>query len=392
MKILITTDWYEPVINGVVTSVLNLRKELENRGHEVRILTLSMTSRSFCKEGVTYLCSVDAGKIYPSARLRLIPARRYIRKLVGWKPDIIHSQCELSTFFIAKKMAEQLQIPLIHTYHTVYEEYTHYFSPSRKWGKKAVSQLTKWISKRTDCMIAPTKKVERLLTGYGVDCPVAVVPTGINMDQFYKTMDRKTRDSLRRKISIPEDAFVLTYVGRLAKEKNLEEILSYIMKLNQDKLIFLIAGDGPYRSELEELCRELDVVDKVRFTGMVSREQVSDFYKLGDIFVSASSSETQGLTYIEALASGLPLLCRADECLNGLVESGKNGWQYHSEEEFRDKLQLFYSDEDLRINMESQAVEATTPYTSAVFAETVERIYYETIDRKKMSCYELSNV
>lgn len=392
MKILITTDWYEPVINGVVTSVLNLKNELENRGHEVRILTLSMTSHSFCKEGITYICSVDAGKIYPSARLRLAPAKRYIRELVEWEPDVVHSQCEFSTFFIAKKIAEQLQIPLIHTYHTVYEDYTHYFSPSHKWGKKAVSRFTRWISKRTDYMIAPTKKVEKLLIGYGVDCSVAVAPTGIYMDQFYKNMDRKTRDSLRRKISIPEDAFVLTYVGRLAKEKNLEEILYYMKNLNQEKIIFLIVGDGPYRSELEELCRELDIVEKVRFAGMVLREQVSDYYKLGDIFVSASSSETQGLTYIEALASGLPILCRSDECLNGLVENGKNGWQYHSEEEFLNKLQLFYSDKNLINYMASQAVEAVKPYTSVVFAEAVEQIYYEAIDRKKMSYYEFSNI
>ena len=140
MKILITSDWYSPAVNGVVTSVKNLRRELERRGHEVRVLTLSQTTHSREEDGVTYLGSVAAGLIYPGARLRTALAVKWVRDLVEWGPDVVHSQCEFSTFFLARRIAEELDVPLVHTYHTVYEDYTHYFSPSVRLGRRAVGE------------------------------------------------------------------------------------------------------------------------------------------------------------------------------------------------------------------------------------------------------------
>ena len=122
MKILITTDWYTPAVNGVVTSVLNLRRELEARGHEVRVLTLSQSPLSSRRDGVVRLGSISAGLIYPGARLRTALGSRYVRDILRWKPDIVHSQCEFSTFFLARKIAEHLDVPLVHTYHTIYED------------------------------------------------------------------------------------------------------------------------------------------------------------------------------------------------------------------------------------------------------------------------------
>ena len=146
MKILITTDWYEPVVNGVVTSVLNLTKQLKEKGHEVKILTLSKTCHTYIEGDVIYVGSVGVGLIYPEARLKVAVIRQIIKGLIDWKPDIIHSQCEFSTFFMAKRIAEELQIPIIHTYHTVYEDYTHYFSPNVVWGKAIVQKMTHLLS------------------------------------------------------------------------------------------------------------------------------------------------------------------------------------------------------------------------------------------------------
>ena len=181
MKILITTDWYTPAVNGVVTSVKNLQRELERRGHEVRILTLSQSLHSWSRDGVTAIGSVNAGRIYPGARLRTAMAGRWVRELMDWRPDVIHSQCEFSTFFLARRIAEELDVPLVHTYHTVYEDYTHYFSPSVRWGRCAVAAFSRWVAAQVDGMIAPTGKVRGLLQGYGVRCPVFVVPTGIDL-------------------------------------------------------------------------------------------------------------------------------------------------------------------------------------------------------------------
>ena len=143
MKILLTSDWYASAVNGVVTSIRNLRMGLEAMGHEVRILTLSQNHHSYTEDGVTYIGSLPAGIVYPGARLGNVLAKKEVRELVKWNPDIIHSNCEFSTFPLARKIASYLDIPLVHTYHTLYENYTHYVSPSEKWGKKVVRVLTR---------------------------------------------------------------------------------------------------------------------------------------------------------------------------------------------------------------------------------------------------------
>lgn len=141
MKILITTDRYAPAMNGAVTAVLNLRRELVNRGHEVRVLTLSQTAHSIYRNGVTFLGSVPAGLVYPGARLRTVLAGEQIRELLDRGPNLVHSQCEFGTFFPARRIVEALGIPPVHTCHTVYENYTHYFSPSVKWSCLAEANL-----------------------------------------------------------------------------------------------------------------------------------------------------------------------------------------------------------------------------------------------------------
>lgn len=122
MRILITTDWYEPVINGVVTSVLTLKRELVKRGHEVRVATLSDCGHSYKKDDVYYMRSVDISRIYPGARAVCFPGSSLYEELIEWQPDLVHSQCEFSSFLIARKIAGELGIPVVHTYHTVYED------------------------------------------------------------------------------------------------------------------------------------------------------------------------------------------------------------------------------------------------------------------------------
>ena len=294
MKILITTDWYTPAVNGVVTSVKNLQRELERRGHEVRILTLSQSLHSWSRDGVTAIGSVNAGRIYPGARLRTAMAGRWVRELMDWRPDVIHSQCEFSTFFLARRIAEELDVPLVHTYHTVYEDYTHYFSPSVRWGRCAVAAFSRWVAAQVDGMIAPTGKVRGLLQGYGVRCPVFVVPTGIDLRRFQQEGDPMRRAVLRASLGIPAENTVLVCVGRLAEEKNIQELLKLRASLGSRPVTLLLVGDGPDRPRLEQVAHDLRLeAPAVIFAGMVPPEEVPEWYRLGDLFVSASSSETQ---------------------------------------------------------------------------------------------------
>ena len=384
MKILITSDWYSPAVNGVVTSVKNLRRELECRGHEVRILTLSQSRHSWEENGVTYLGSVAAGRIYPGARLRTALAGKYIRNLLEWRPDVVHSQCEFSTFFLARKISEELGIPLVHTYHTVYEDYTHYVFPSARMGKKAVAALSRWIMGRTDCVIVPTEKVRRLLRGYGVRQSVRVIPSGIDLRRFGETVEEERSEELKARAGIPTDRFVLVSVGRLAEEKNVEELLRYRAALKAEPVTLLLVGDGPDRVHLEQKTMELGMsAPDVVFTGMVPPEEVAAWYQLGDVFVSASTSETQGLTYIEALAAGVPVLCRADPCLDEVVREGENGWQYRDEADFLQKLDAVLNHREKLQSLSCAARRTAENFSAALFAQRVEAVYEEQIWRYK---------
>ena len=383
MKILITTDWYSPAVNGVVTSVKNLRRGLEALGHEVRILTLSQTRHSQIEDGVYYLGSVPVGLLYPGARLRTPMVRRIAREILQWRPDVVHSQCEFSTFYMARRIADYLKIPLVHTYHTVYEDYTHYITSSARLGRTAVTLLTRWVAAQTDCMIAPTGKVRRLLQGYGVRRPVFVVPTGIDLRRFQKEADPMRRAVLRASLGIPAENSVLVCVGRLAEEKNIQELLKLRASLGSRPVTLLLVGDGPDRARLERVAHDLRLeAPAVIFAGMVAPEEGPDWYRLGDLFVSASSSETQGLTYIEALAAGVPALCRADPCLEGVIQDGENGWQYHSTQEFRQRLEAFLARPETHEALRRRAAESAEQFSAQRFAQRVERIYQTQLARR----------
>lgn len=373
MKILITTDWYTPSVNGVVTSVLNLQKQLETAGHEVRVLTLAQNreqngwfQHSKREGSVWYLPSVGAGKIYPGARITLGIGRQYLKEMIWWKPDVVHSQCEFTTFWFARKIAAATNAALIHTYHTVYEDYTHYFSPNRAAGKKAAAAFSRLVLKHTDAVIVPTKKVRRLLEGYGVKKPVYTIPSGIDCRKFEEAGNTEEE----------QPRWDLVTVGRLAKEKNIGEILEWLAAPEGAMYTYLIVGDGPEREHLEKQARELGISDRICFAGMVKPEETPAWYQKGRIFVSASKSETQGLTYLEALAGGIPAVCRKDPCLEGVIQNGINGWQYETKEDFF-RVMEFLKKPEIYQNFSKQAKEGVRTFDQSLFAKKVLDVYEE---------------
>lgn len=379
MKILLTSDWYVPAVNGVVTSVLNLRQGLEARGHEVRILTLSGTRHSFEKDGVIYVGSVKMDAVYPGARLRVTSGKNWLDGILKWQPDIVHSNCEFSTFHLARRISQELQIPLIHTYHTVYENYTHYFSPSKVWGRKLVAAFSRRVAAKTDALIAPTEKVKMLLHRYGISTPIYVLPTGIDQEKFVQAANRSERIAIRKQLGISPSQILLVFVGRMAKEKNCGELIRMMTYFRGENISLLLVGDGPCRQELQQQVEDLNLGQQVMFTGMIPPEEVSRYYQTGDLFVSASTSETQGLTYIEALSSGLPMLCRRDDILQGVILDDVNGWQYDSEMDFVQKVRNFAEHAENHKMLSENAMRMGETFSIPAFSCQAERIYQELI-------------
>ena len=348
MKILLTTDWWTPAVNGVVRSVTLLRRELLAQGHDVRVLTLSPDSHSYEKDGVIYLGSLSADRVYPGARVRFAAWNRWMRALTDWHPDVIHSQCEFSTFLPAWQLARRCSCPLVHTYHTVYEDYTRYLIPSERCGHVAVKELTKLLSGRCDAILAPADK-----------------------------------PALRRALGLPEGETILVSVGRLAVEKNHGELLRLLAKEPAGaRPLLLFVGDGPVRAQLEQQAADLGLVDRVMFAGMVPPGEVVRYYQAGDAFVCASQSETQGLTYFEALACGLPAIVRADPCLDGVVEDGVNGWQWKDAAGFHAALEAFCAGGEVRERLRAGALATAERYSAPRFAAQALEVYEKALDRR----------
>ncbi|MFI3176513.1 MAG: glycosyltransferase [Eubacteriales bacterium] len=374
MKILIASDFYIPTINGVVTSVMNLKEGLELLGHEVRVLALSREGKSYYKNGVYYIDSIDASRIYPDARFIIPNKRKERREIMEWKPDLIHTQNEFSTFYIARKIARDLSVPMVHTYHTVYEDYTHYFFRSKMFGCMMVAFCTKLLGRNVNCIIAPTNKISNIVNNHGVQCPVSIISSGISLEQFHTPVAEEELNKCKKRLQIPEGQFVLLSVSRIGKEKKVEDLIHFINGLQDPTISLVIVGDGPEKAKLQKLVENFGLQAQVKFTGMVQPHEVPLYYQLADVFVSASTSEAQGLTYIESLASGTPILCREDECLQGVLEEGITGYSFVEEKDFLEKLKLMRNPERLE-QMSTTAVESSQQYTRDTFVENVLHVY-----------------
>ena len=378
LKILITTDLYTVTTNGVVTSVQNLFDELTGKGHDVRILTISGDLHSHKEGSVYYIRSVPLKGVYPDLRMPTSFRHKLIQEIIDWKPDVVHSQCEFFSYQFASRISKITGAPIVHTYHTLYEQYmTSYLIPSKRLGDYLVKMLSRRRLKRVSTLVAPTQKVENTLQGYGMKTPISVVPSGISLEQHFHRLPEPERDLRRRKLGIGEEDLVLINLGRLGGEKNLGELLVFFAEARKknDALKFLIVGDGPAREDLQKQAKKLGIAESVIFTGMVPPAEVQNYYQLGDIFVSASTSETQGLTYIEAAANGLPLLCRQDDCLADVLEEGENGYEYTSAEEFLEAIDTMMDDQDWRAAAARRSEEIAASFDKKAFGEAIEHVY-----------------
>ena len=378
MKIGLFTDTYYPQINGVATSVLMLKRNLEMRGHQVYVFTTTDPKADSEEINVYRVPSIP---FISARRVGMFYNPRLSKIIKGLGLDVIHTHTEFSLGIFGRYMARELNIPFLHTYHTIYEDYTHYlgklgvFDPI---AKMAVRKISINFCNSADKVIVPTNKVEELLLSYNVKQDISVIPTGIELNKFYKSnFSFDEVQNLRENLGIREKEKVLLYIGRLAKEKNIEEILiamKYYLKDKED-VKFLLIGDGPEKDILEEKAKELGIDKKTVFAGEKPWNDIGIYYQLGDVFVSASQSETQGLTYIEALASGVPVVAKADRCLDGVLQDDFNGYAFYNQDDFIKALDAILYNNLKKESLSIEAVKSTEKFSAEHFANKVEELY-----------------
>lgn len=384
MNILLASDSFIPMINGVVTSTLTLYTELKKLGHDVKVLALSEDGKEKVVGDFYYLKSFKIN-VYPDARANFAIKNNILHQIYEWNPDIIHTQTEFTVQLIARRIKAKCNAASIHTYHTMYEDYTNFLIKNKRINKNVVGKISKHFLNSTDGVVAPTNKTYEVLERYGVNVPIKIVPTGIDLSKFNQTITNEEKDTFRKTYNIDKDKDIILYLGRISEEKNIEEILEYI---SQDKdffknKIFFIAGGGPYLDNLKQIAKDKNILDYVRFSGMINPKDTYMFYKMGDIFCTASTSETQGLTYIEALASGTPVVCRYDNCIKDVVINGKTGYSYTNYNEFKQSLDNILENPTFYTMLKKNALLISSNYSSQTFAREIEQFYLEAISKKE---------
>jgi len=394
MRIGIFTDQYFPTVSGVVTSIETLADGLRTRGHIVYIIT-SLDLRNIKKEELEILKAKGEyfinipGFHYSFKKLRgyrfINIKKEYIKRIALLKLDVIHVQTEFSMARLAIKCSKKLNIPMVHTFHTLFDEYLSYVSGffTRLFPKMMhnilVNRFLRPVSRQSLIEIVPTEKVydQRYQYKLGINEDVRIIPTGINLDAF---LESKRQASLVSKYQL-QDKFVYLFVGRISEEKQISNIITAYKKVANANNRLLIVGDGPELSKLRKLTLELELKENVIFTGFIEWKNISSYYALGDVFLCDSVSETQGLPYLEALASGLPLLVRKDDCLLNLLINDYNGIAYEKENELIAYMKNLETDKNKLLSLKRNTKKSTIQYTDNIFVENIIKVYEDVIKK-----------
>ena len=383
MRIGIFTETYTPYISGIVTSEVMLKNALEKLGHEVYVVTANLENFHYSydeKERVLRIPGIPTG-IYETRLTSFYPFKA-VNIIKKWNLDIIHSQTEFAIGTFARVIGKQFEIPVVHTYHTMYEDYKDYITKGYFDGAstKIVQYITKFYCDKTiQELIVPTKKTYDLFKKkYKYDRNVHIIPTGIEIERFYKeNIDQERLKELKHELGIKSSDIVILYLGRIGYEKKIDFLIknhSSILKKHKNAKL-LIVGDGPDLDKFKNMVKKLKIEDSVIFTGKVDWEETKYYYNMADIFVTASDTETQGLTVVEALASSIPIVALDDDAFRNVVIDGLCGYLFKDKKEYIKRVLELASDKKLRERMGSQGRINAEPFSSRYFAERVLDVY-----------------
>ena len=402
MRVGIFTESYPPLVNGVSTSILMLEHALTKLGHEVFIITVSDNKKDYVLENnghILRLPSVNLANCYDYKMTSVYPIKA-VNMIKKMNLDVIHSNVEFTVGIFARVVSEQLSIPLVHTYHTNWEDYTHYITKNKKILDDICKKLLKYLvvffeDKTVTELIVPSNKIYNLFKDkYKFTKNIHIIQTGIETSKFYKeNFNQKDINSLKKKLGIKKKDFVVMTVSRLAKEKSVDRIINnhkeLVKKYSNMKL--LIVGDGPDIDKLKDEAKSLGVSDSVIFTGKVPLNDIPIYYQLGNVFVTASKSETQGLTVVEAISSSLPVVAVKDGSFVNSVIEDFNGFVFTDDEKYINSISKLYEDKELYNRLSNQSRLLSEDFSSEYFALKVLKVYETAIENYKKDNKKIIN-
>lgn len=322
MNIVMLSNTYLPHVGGVARSVAAFAEEYRKRGHRVLIVAPEFPERIPEEADVVRIPAIqnfngsDFSVVLPLSGL-------LTEQLEDFHPQVVHAHHPFLLGMTALRIARTRQLPLVFTHHTLYERYTHYVPADSQALKRFVIELATRYANMASLVFAPSESVAELLRSRGVRTPVAVVPTGVQSEKFQGGNGARAR----AEYGIPESAFVLGHLGRLAAEKNLEFLAACVADFlhQHSDSHFLCVGCGPMRAQLEKLFAARGLSPRVHMPGTLQGEPQRDAYACMDVFTFASTSETQGMVLTEAMSAGVPVIALDASGTREVVRDGING-------------------------------------------------------------------
>ena len=382
MNIGLFTDTYFPQLSGVATSIQTLKNALEKNGHSVFIFNTTTDPH------------LGKGTIEPNVfRVSSVPFVSFTDRRIAFrglfqatkiakevKLDIVHTQTEFSMGMIGKYVAHSLGIPAIHTYHTMYEDYLHYVLNGHLLKPYHVKQFTKAYLHNMDGVVAPSERVKETLTRYGVTIPMRIIPTGVDLT----AINENPRRDVRTELGIDSNEKVILTLSRVAAEKKINQILDVLPTVLEiePNVKFVIAGDGPDVQPLKDQVARLSLEDYVIFAGSVEHSDVGNYYRMADLFVSASDTETQGLTYIEALAAGTKCVVYSTDYTEHVFDNKELGSTFTTKNEMTNEIIDYLKANQFTIpkNLKEKKL---IDVSADTFAHKIEDFYQEAIQNKQ---------
>lgn len=378
MKIGFFTDAYFPQVNGVTTSVENTAKELRKRGHEVYIVTSRYPNYKDKKEdNVIRLSSILINKKLDIRIATHLPEKELF-DLYKMKFDVIHAHSGGTISLLGLEIAHFKKNPFVFTYHTLWNKYTHYFLKGLLLKPKMAEVLSQIFCNQCDAIIAPAERVKNELLSYGVKKPILVIPSGLDLKKFSSAKE----GFLREKLKLKKTDKILLTVGRLGKEKSVDfliKVFKLVWKKNENTIL-IIAGDGPEKKNLQQLASKLGIKDRIYFLGNIDLKYMPLVYRDADIFLFVSTTETQGLVLLEAMASGVPVVAIKDEVIQTLVKTGRNGFVTEKKiDAYASRILELLVNKKLLDGFSQNAKKTVFPFSIAKSVDQLERLYFSLV-------------
>jgi 1,2-diacylglycerol 3-alpha-glucosyltransferase len=378
MRVLMVSDVYFPRINGVSTAIDTYRRTLAAEGIEIKLVAPDY-GRHCAQEWIARIPSKPVPRDPEDRLMRWFPLNDAVLEAAG-DCDLIHVQTPFLAHYAATRAATRLKLPIMATYHTLFEEYFKHYAPfvPEPLLKSIARGFSRSQCNAMDAIIVPSRAIHQRLNDYGVSAPLHILPTGIPLSRFASG----DRSRFRAKHAIPEHQPVALYVGRVAHEKNLDYLLDAVAMARSrvPDILLLVTGEGPALPHLRERARREGLEPNVRFIGYLDRAlELPDCYAAADVFVFASRTETQGLVLIEAMAMGLPVVALSVMGTADILDGARGARvPRDSTAEFADDLAGLLLDAGRRSQLAQEAREHARQWDELALAGRMAALYRET--------------